>query len=70
MIKIAALSDLHGILPKIEKCDLVLIAGDIIPLRIQFDRTKSVVWFFQTFLEWIKELPCDEVFVIAGNHKF
>ena len=68
MIRIAAISDLHGILPKIAKCDLLLIAGDIAPLKIQSDRTQSVVWFFQTFLEWVKEVPCEEIFIIAGNH--
>lgn len=70
MIKIAAISDLHGTLPKINKCDLCLIAGDVIPLSIQRNRIESVIWFFKTFLPWIKELPCQEVFMIAGNHDF
>lgn len=70
MIKIAAISDLHGTLPEINKCDLCLIAGDVIPLSIQRNRIESVIWFFKTFLPWIKELPCQEVFMIAGNHDF
>lgn len=69
-MKIAAVSDLHGVLPKIARCDLVLIAGDVIPLGIQTDRTQSIVWFFRTFLPWIKELPCENVYMVAGNHDF
>lgn len=68
MIKIAAISDLHGTLPKIDECDLCLIAGDIIPLDIQNNRTSSIVWLFKTFLPWVNQLPCKEVFIVAGNH--
>lgn len=35
MIKICAISDLHGYLPKIEPCELVLICGDIVGLHAQ-----------------------------------
>ena len=63
MAKICALSDLHGHLPKIEPCELVLIAGDI-----QFDNAASTLWFLDEFTKWIDSLPCDEVIMIAGNH--
>lgn len=69
-MKICAISDLHGTLPEIKECDLCLIAGDIVPLDIQRDRTQSIVWLFMTFLPWLKELPCQEVFIVAGNHDF
>ena len=69
-MKICAISDLHGTLPEIKECDLCLIAGDIVPLDIQRDRTQSIVWLFKTFLPWLKELPCQEVFIVAGNHDF
>lgn len=69
MISICAISDLHGYLPKVEPCDLVLICGDIVPLRIQ-ERTKdSYKWFSTEFKEWAMDLPCDKVIFIAGNHK-
>lgn len=67
-MKLCAISDLHGILPDIEPCDLLLIAGDIIPLNIQSDRVGSIVWFVDVFTKWIKSLPCDSVFMVAGNH--
>ena len=62
--------DLHGNLIHIDKCDLCLIAGDVVPLNIQKNRVESIVWFFQDFLPWIKELPCEEVYMVAGNHEF
>ena len=69
-MKICAMSDLHGNLIHIQKCDLCLIAGDVVPLNIQKNRVESIVWFFQDFLPWIKELPCEEVYMVAGNHDF
>lgn len=69
-MKVCAISDLHGKLPKIEECDVVLIAGDIVPLYLQFKMSSSTVWFLNDFVEWIKELPCKQVYMVAGNHDF
>ena len=68
MTKICVLSDLHGHLPRIESCELGLLAGDIVPLNIQFDNAASTLWFLDEFTKWIDSLPCDEVIMIAGNH--
>lgn len=68
---ICALSDLHGYLPKdIPKCEVVCIAGDIVPLNIQNDIAKSFIWFGHDFLPWCEDLPCEKVLLVAGNHDF
>ena len=69
-MKICIMSDLHGILPNIEPCDLVLIAGDIVPLHEQRSYPKSEDWFYITFSKWIENLPCNKVLITAGNHDF
>lgn len=69
-MKICAISDLHGFLPEIEPCDLVLIAGDIFPLRIQTNMPLCKAWIEEEFLTWANALPCNQVLVIAGNHDF
>ena len=43
-MKIAGISDLHGYLPNIEKSDILLIAGDISPLNIQFNKPEMKKW--------------------------
>lgn len=70
MLKISAISDLHGALPKIEECNVVFICGDIFPLEIQRINTECEAWFNGEFADWIDELPCEKVVVIAGNHCF
>ena len=64
------MSDLHGILPEIEECDIVIICGDISPLMIQRNGIECKEWLFTTFANWVNNLPCDEVILIAGNHDF
>lgn len=68
-MKVIAISDLHGILPEIiEPAEIMVIAGDIVPLSIQFNKLESKIWFEEVFAEWIKELPVDRVYMVAGNH--
>lgn len=69
MLFVCAMSDLHGYLPKVEPCNLVLICGDIVPLRIQGRTKDSYKWFSTEFKEWAMDLPCDKVIFIAGNHE-
>lgn len=70
MTNIAVTSDLHGYLPEIKRCDILLICGDIMPLEIQRDFYKSEFWMRSTFAEWIVNLPCDQVIMVGGNHDY
>jgi Icc-related predicted phosphoesterase len=69
-MKIVAISDLHGFLPDIPECDILLIAGDIVPLQIQTQPDVSKQWFETVFNDWIEKIPTDNVIMIAGNHDF
>lgn len=77
-----ATSDLHGHLPVIPECDLLLIAGDICPdyfggqrfvgSRIVTDKgeQRQRHWLNTTFREWLDEIPAKDVVAIAGNHDY
>ena len=69
-MKFAATSDLHGDLPKIEECDALLICGDLSPVMQQRDHEAMTEWMTVVFNDWVNKLPCDKVFLIAGNHDF
>lgn len=69
-MKLIGISDIHGNLPKLPECDVVCIAGDILPLAYQNSTLQSVSWFLQDFIPWTDSLRCDEVIFIAGNHDF
>lgn len=69
MIKICAMSDLHGYLPEINPCELVLICGDIVPLSAQGSSRHTSRWYERAFKTWAESLPCDKVIFIAGNHE-
>lgn len=70
-MKCGVLSDLHGILPEIkERCDVYLICGDIMPLKMQRNVPHSEKWLKTEFAEWINNLPCEFVYMVGGNHDF
>jgi len=69
-MKTTVISDLHGYLPTIEQCELLLICGDIVPLNIQRNHEKSYEWFVKEFKDWAEAQPVDKVIFIAGNHDF
>ena len=68
-MKICAISDLHGYLPEINMCDLVLICGDIVGLHAQRYPKSCKTWYLDWFEPWVNELPCDKVLFIPGNHE-
>lgn len=69
-MKIIGISDIHGNLINIPKCDVLCIAGDVINLKDQRDLIKSEYWWKTKFLTWIMKQPCDRVLVVPGNHDF
>ena len=69
MMKICGISDMHGNFDfEIKPCDIVLICGDILPLDIQHNLTKSEEWITRFFIPWCINLPCERVVFIGGNH--
>lgn len=69
-IKICAISDTHGFLPKIPECDFLCVAGDILPLNIQRDFNKSIGWLNGPFAEWCLDIFNRGTVIVgvAGNH--
>lgn len=68
-MKIIAISDLHGDLPVIDvKADIAVIAGDISPLHIQFNKPVMREWLKNDFMQWINCLNVEKVYLVAGNH--
>jgi len=66
-MKIVAVSDLHGQLPNIPACDLLLIAGDVCPVwnhRLDFQGR----WLRSRFSEWLRSLPVRKIVGVWGNH--
>lgn len=69
MIKICAISDMHGILNfDIEPCDILCICGDIVPLNVQHYHDGTIKWLKNRFVPWCNRQECEKVFLIAGNH--
>jgi hypothetical protein len=68
-MKVIALSDLHGHLPAIPACDLLIVAGDVCPVN---DHTvdRQVRWLRGPFSDWLNSAPAELAFGIAGNHDF
>lgn len=67
MVRIVATSDLHGALPDIPECDLLLIGGDICPEGSPIGQAH---WLDHDFRNWLNEVPAKEIVGIAGNHDF
>lgn len=64
-MKICCLSDIHGHLPKVPDCDLLLLGGDYCRDH------KNRIWYFKEFAIWIEELSERMKIVgVAGNHDF
>jgi predicted phosphohydrolase len=65
--RIVAVSDLHGHLPSIPPCDLLLLGGDLCPLE---DHSPEAQRSFLegAFSEWLEAVPAAAIAGVAGNH--
>jgi Icc-related predicted phosphoesterase len=68
-MKIVAMSDLHGTLPVLPACDLLLLGGDLCPIEnhtLDFQAN----WLQTTFRRWLEQVPARKIIGVAGNHDF
>lgn len=68
-MKIVAISDLHGHLPEIPACDLLLLGGDLTPLH-DHKLSFQAEWLDTTFRAWLERVPARKIVATAGNHDF
>lgn len=68
-LKLVAISDQHGFLPTIPPCDLLLIGGDICPVR-DHSEDYQASWLNTDFRRWLKTVPARKIVGVAGNHDF
>lgn len=73
-MRIALISDLHGHLPEIPPCDLLIIAGDICPDKFPSrgykwpDPQGQKDWMYDTFGPWAIKQPARQIAATWGNH--
>ena len=72
MVKVIAISDLHGYLPVIvEPFDLLLVGGDTCPAHSHYNYFQRM-WLSTEFVKWVNGLPFKDewskVVFIGGNH--
>src|SRR5581483_9059997 len=70
-MKLTIISDIHGLLPEpadMPNADVLIIAGDSIPLWCDFNEVKQYQWLKSDFTDWLGSLEYPHIVGIAGNH--
>lgn len=68
-MRIATTADLHGYLPDVPECDILVIAGDVTPTA-DHDVEYQARWLDTEFRSWLEAAPARSIVGIAGNHDF
>jgi 3',5'-cyclic AMP phosphodiesterase CpdA len=66
-VRVVAVSDLHGQLPPIPPCDLLLVAGDVCPLADHSEAAQRA-FLEGPFSDWLERAPAGAIAGVAGNH--
>ncbi|MDX6707711.1 MAG: hypothetical protein QOI48_3557 [Solirubrobacteraceae bacterium] len=68
-MRLVALADLHGHLPQTPACDVLVLAGDLTPVRNHAPAFQAR-WLDTRFRDWLEAQPAQAIVAIAGNHDF
>ena len=61
---------MHGELPDIPPCDLLLIAGDSCPVNGDHNASIQYNWMNGHMHNWLATVPAKRIIMIGGNHDF
>lgn len=67
---IRAYSDLHGMLPVVDPCDVLLIAGDVCPIIGEHGVDEQARWIESEFSQWLGQIDAKQIVLTPGNHDF
>jgi Icc-related predicted phosphoesterase len=68
-MRVVTTADIHGHLPEVPPCDVLVIAGDITPLA-DHEVGFQAQWLDTDLRAWLEVVPAGHVIAVAGNHDF